>query len=327
MGDAERMRAGAVDLKITVPVAEGQFDDWREAYGRAFLRLDVEPAGDMFRTNLALRALPGLSLGRVTTSACRMIRTAELVADGQDDIALIAMIRGSGRAQERGGREVEFGEGEAVFVRNGRQGVVEYSDDSRHLAFAIPEHALAPFVGDVDAACMSAIGAGSGPLGLLVRYAELVVADNTLSVGAGGAVARHIHDLAAILMTRSPDVLAALSHGGARRAARIAAIKAEIMAHLGDDELSVSFIATRFGITPRYVAKLFEQDGTTFTAFVTEQRLIHAKSLLDDPARADVSVSAIALASGFGDISYFNKCFRRRYGMTPSDARHSLDQL
>lgn len=321
MGDAQRLRAGAVDLKIRAPVAGGRFDDWREAFGRAFLRLDVEPSGEVFSTELALRALPGLSLGSVSTSACRMIRTAELVDDGQNDIALIAMVRGSGRAQEKGGREVEFREGEAVFVRNGRQGFVEYSDDSRHFAFAIPEHALAPFIGDVDAACMSAIPTGDGPLDLLVRYAGLVVADSTLALEAGGAVARHIHDLAAILMARSPEASAALTHGGARAAARLAAIKADVLARLGDSDLSVSSVAIRLGITPRYVAKLFEHEGTTFTAFVLEQRLRHARGLLEDRSRAELSISAIALASGFGDISYFNRCFRRRYGMTPSDAK------
>lgn len=88
----------------------------------------------------------------------------------------------------------------------------------------------------------------------------------------------------------------------------------------GDSDLSASSIAIRFGITPRYVARLFEREGTIFTAFMLEQRLCHARSLLEDSSRAEISVSAIALASGFGDISYFNKCFRRRYGMTPSDA-------
>jgi AraC-like DNA-binding protein len=32
-------------------------------------------------------------------------------------------------------------------------------------------------------------------------------------------------------------------------------------------------------------------------------------------------VSSIALDAGFGDISYFNRAFRRRYGATPSDVR------
>ena len=36
---------------------------------------------------------------------------------------------------------------------------------------------------------------------------------------------------------------------------------------------------------------------------------------------SDSGLGTIALASGFGDISYFNLSFRTRFGMTPSDAR------
>jgi AraC-like DNA-binding protein len=34
------------------------------------------------------------------------------------------------------------------------------------------------------------------------------------------------------------------------------------------------------------------------------------------------SITAIAFDAGFGDLSYFNRTFRRRYGATPSDIRN-----
>ena len=43
--------------------------------------------------------------------------------------------------------------------------------------------------------------------------------------------------------------------------------------------------------------------------------------MLTVPSRPHRSVSAIAHESGFADLSYFNRAFRKRYGMTPSDAR------
>ena len=43
--------------------------------------------------------------------------------------------------------------------------------------------------------------------------------------------------------------------------------------------------------------------------------------MLIDPRYADRGISAVAYEAGFGDLSYFNRTFRRRYGATPSDVR------
>ena len=68
---------------------------------------------------------------------------------------------------------------------------------------------------------------------------------------------------------------------------------------------------------------LFESEGTTFTEYVLEQRLTCAYHMLADSARHDWTISAIAFEVGFGNLSYFNRVFRRRFGMTPSDARRA----
>jgi AraC-like DNA-binding protein len=38
-------------------------------------------------------------------------------------------------------------------------------------------------------------------------------------------------------------------------------------------------------------------------------------------ARGEARVSDIAFDCGFNDLSYFNRCFRRRFGLTPTAAR------
>jgi AraC-like DNA-binding protein len=43
--------------------------------------------------------------------------------------------------------------------------------------------------------------------------------------------------------------------------------------------------------------------------------------MLTDPRRLHLAIIDIALAVGFGDVSYFNRVFRRRFGDTPSGVR------
>ena len=66
---------------------------------------------------------------------------------------------------------------------------------------------------------------------------------------------------------------------------------------------------------------LFEQDGTTFSEYLGLQRLALAHRLLGDPGNDRRKISDIALAAGFGNVSYFNRAFRRLFGATPSDIR------
>jgi AraC-like DNA-binding protein len=66
---------------------------------------------------------------------------------------------------------------------------------------------------------------------------------------------------------------------------------------------------------------LVEEEGTTFSAYSLDQRLLNAKRMLTSPSHAQWTIGAIALQAGFGDLSYFNRSFRRRYGTTPSDVR------
>ena len=51
------------------------------------------------------------------------------------------------------------------------------------------------------------------------------------------------------------------------------------------------------------------------------QRLTRAHRLLCDPKFNHVAISTIAYDVGFGDLSYFNRRFRRLYGFTPRDVR------
>jgi len=66
---------------------------------------------------------------------------------------------------------------------------------------------------------------------------------------------------------------------------------------------------------------LFDRDATTFSEFLLAQRLDRVHRMLTDPRYSDRTVSSLVLETGFGDLSYFNRCFRKLYGVTPSDVR------
>jgi AraC-like DNA-binding protein len=120
---------------------------------------------------------------------------------------------------------------------------------------------------------------------------------------------------------------AAVAQQRGMQAARLHAIKQDIDRQLETQNLSVATLAQHHRCTARSIQRMFEAEGTTFTEYVLARRLRRAHTLLSNPFRRAEKISAVALDCGFGDISYFNRAFRRRYGLAPSDVRVQSEEL
>lgn len=103
--------------------------------------------------------------------------------------------------------------------------------------------------------------------------------------------------------------------------ARLDAVIAGIDEWLADSELSAATLGIRLGLSERYVHHLLAEAGLKFTRLVREKRLERARRMLERPGAAGMRIVDIAYATGFGDLSNFNRVFRRRFGRTPSDMR------
>jgi AraC-like DNA-binding protein len=134
-------------------------------------------------------------------------------------------------------------------------------------------------------------------------------------------VVTHVHDLIALSLGASRDGTDQAEDRSVP-AARLRAIKSDIVANLEDDALTIGAVAARHGVTSRYVHRLFEREGVTYTQFVLHQRLERAYRMLRDQRLGTSTISSIAYEVGFGDLSYFNRVFRRQYHRTPSDVRN-----
>jgi AraC-like DNA-binding protein len=291
----------------------------REVFGRQMMRLEIEPLSDVpFRADLTVRMLPGLAIASATNSPMRAGRTRELIADG-DDSLLVQLFNGHAFGSHLG-RDVAVGPGDAVVMSNADVGHFDFPSGPATLALRVPRHALEPLLRDRDAVLMRAVPRDTAALRLLIDYLGIVNSPARASPELQHLMAVHVYDLLALALGATRDA-AADAQGRGVRAARLRAIKADIVAHLGDAGLSAAAVARRQGISESYIRKLLENERTSFSDFVLMQRLARAHRMLTDPRFVSRPVSAIAFEVGFGDLSYFNRCFRRRFGDTPSAIR------
>jgi transcriptional regulator GlxA family with amidase domain len=187
----------------------------------------------------------------------------------------------------------------------------------------VPRDAIALLLGRLDETPIHLIPHRTEALNLLVTYASAIAEALPLATPELQRLAvSHVHDLIAATIRATRDGKA-IAEGRGIAAARLQAIMADISSNLGDGDLEVAEIARRHRVTPRYIHKLFESEGATFSAFVLRQRLSRAHRILSDPRFADRNISSVAFDVGFGDLSYFNRTFRRRYAATPTDIRQS----
>jgi AraC-like DNA-binding protein len=137
----------------------------------------------------------------------------------------------------------------------------------------------------------------------------------------------HIHDLIGIAL-RDRSLPRPLSTGD-KRVGRLAAIKADIETRLERRDLSLDMIAGLYGVTPRAIQKAFGAEGRTFSEYVLERRLERAWLRLMSADENGLSISSVAFEVGFGDLSYFNRSFRKRFGRSPSQvkSREAAEQV
>ncbi len=294
---------------------------WREVFARNVVKVELEPLGDEpFYSTSQVNTLPQTTIRRSSASAAIVRRTAPLVADGDDNFILAIMRNGTMRAEQWGREVCLVGEG-AYLWTNTLTGVAENPVAMDLMTLTLSSKLLRANLRDFDRALMKPIPALSQALRLLIGYADLIQAmPEPVSPELASINGSHVHDLVALALGATSDAAETARHGGLR-AARLHAVKADVLANLLSPELTLDAVARRQGISPRYIRILFEGEQTTFTDFVREHRLLRAYKLLASPQLAGQSVGAIAFDCGFGDLSHFHAIFRTRFGATPGDVR------
>ena len=292
---------------------------WREYYGQVMMRVDLEPPRDMtFEARNRCLSLPGLQLLESSSSPVKVSRGGRYLADGNDDVVL-AIARSGAILINSGGREQGLRAGEAIVLSGCEPASYHRVSTGQSFTVRVPRAVFESTVISVEDAVMRPI-ADRGALRLMEDYAGWLLHAGKIDQQLLNLSVRHIQDLLALAIGPTPD-FADTARTRGLRAARLKLAKSYIASNSHQRDLSVAALAARLNVTPRYVQRLFETDGTTFSEFVLQQRLARAHRLLCEPQANASAIATIAYDVGFGDLSYFNRRFRRQYGMTPREVR------
>lgn len=266
----------------------------------------------------ALTLLEGVTVATGSYSPIIGLRTRELLRDGRDDY-LLTVHTHDHEVSVDGGRPMLIPAGNLMLISEAMRSQFQLPATVVKV-LSLQRSRLQSLVPRIDMEAFHQVPAVADGMPLLTGYADILRTAPPQGDVARGVAAGHLYDLVALVLDAFVSG-GATRNGTGLRAARLDLVKREIQRHLQDADFGIEDAARSQGISPRYIQRLFEAKGTTFSEFLRDSRLDLAFERLRLAAPGESSITMLAYDCGFQDLSSFNRSFRRRYGATPSDIR------
>jgi len=241
-----------------------------------------------------------------------------MLNDGRDDY-LLTIHTHDHEVSVDGGRPVQVAAGEMMLISEAVRSQFRLPGTIVKV-LSLSRKKLRDLAPRIDFEAFHHAPASAPGLALIAGYSDLLRENPPEGEKARRLAAGHLYDLVALVLDGVVRGGAARNLSGIR-AARLEIIKKDILDRRQDPSFDIYDVARRQGVTPRYIQQLFAAEGTAFSEILRDSRLDFAFRLLGEAATAERGISEIAFEAGFSDLSTFNRGFRRRFGMTPSDVK------
>lgn len=293
---------------------------WADLVSRHVTPIRIEPAGDQaLRGEIEARLIGDVGVAQVSGRGVRAVHTGAHIGRATSHV-YAACVHVDGEASiTRKGQTIALQRGD-IFITDSRQEfTLDLDRPWRHLLITIPTRWLDARMARPE----SLAGAVLRDRPLARLWASHLAAGFALagdfSAAAATLFARHSVDLLAQLLDESPEDDRTAAE--AARAAIFFSTCQIIALKSGDPRLTPAKTARELGVSSRTLARVFAERNDTVMRRVFAERVRRAAELLASPRSAHRSITDIAFACGFNDLSHFGRVFAGKMHMTPSQWR------
>jgi AraC-like DNA-binding protein len=303
---------------------EQRFKAWSDLYhGQFGIEGDFKASGVPFKADMVVSGVGDIVIVRARATVASSEHGGHSRATAEDEGRMGFLVNTSGhpiRSDHRGREEVVQTGGAMLLSRADLGRFLPRGDHISWVIVDMPRVAVTRASPKAEDLVGSVLSGGGEARRMAMSYIGLVLQESFADRRLDSHVSQTLLDLFALALGAETDV-AELARERGLRAARLDAVLKTIAEGYAEASFSIAVVAGKLGLSERYIQDLLHSTGTGFGERVLELRLQHSVGLL---ARAEANrskVSDIAYACGFSDLSYFHRCFRRRFGMTPAGAR------
>lgn len=309
---------GAIAQVSTDGVPAGErIDFWHHAHlGRMALS---RPGGEQRPFEGRVRRIMGVDAHVVEheSSALNAVRSQQQCSrDGVDYVSVNVMLDSTLAHMDHGG-QVPLAAGSMYFVDSAQP--VEFRQSSAHsVSIFLPRSKVQAAVGDprlIPVVLQARTGIGA----VLQSHMRMIITQaEHMTPGQRVVVISACVDMALTALQTARD--------GSADAQRFAdgfyqAAHTLIERDCSDPQLDPATVAAALGCSRATLYRLFARQGESVAALIWHARLRRARALIASGRFATRPLADIAFLAGFTDQAGFNRMFKRRYGLTPGEAR------
>jgi AraC-like DNA-binding protein len=304
---------------------KAKFKLWQEIRDNQIGAVEYGVGDDMpFQVDIETMLVGKLALAQISGTIKTANRTARhIVKDGLYAHRHLLLVNLGNEAIDgvQIGREYSLARGEAALISASEPFAVMGGDTTMWSSLTVPSDVLEAAFCNIDDKLAIPIAADKEALKLLAGYSRMLESsDRLVSADLIAHVTTTLEDLVGLVVGAKGEA-ADLAGMRGLKAVRLEAILARIGRDFDNPSISAQGVARALGLSASYVHRLLQESGTSFSDRVLELRLQKACKILSHRQSDGMRISEIAMMSGFGDVSYFNRSFRSRFGCSPGKLR------
>lgn len=298
------------------------FEEWVRLVGNRFVPLTLTTADtNGFSGTLRTRYVDGTCITDIAASSHTVDRVARTIADDDPHhLKLSLQIEGTGLVMQDG-RVAELNPGDAAIYDTTRPYTLEYTERMRSLVMIFPHSLLGLSSHLVHTVTAVRLKGDTGIGRVICPFMQHIAEDIDQLEGVNGArIVRSALDLITAML--SAEIQSAASTEPWRIS--LDAVEHYIDRHLDDPGLNTEALARVHFMSTRQLQYLFQDKGTTVSAYIRRRRLERCRLDIEDPSLESWSIIQIAQHWGFVDPSHFSKLFKTTFGASPREFRTTV---
>jgi AraC-like protein len=246
-------------------------EEWAEAASRAFVPLVTDKIGSSFSGSIDYRLLGSMGISRVVAGPCRVARTPRLIAQGNSkDVLFSLQVKGTSQVMQDE-RIARLGGTSGALYTATEPYVLDFHASTATYVMQVPSRHVPRHRGKVIAARALPVHAGIPAFRVYSRFIRaLFEGSPSLDKTTSQVMARTATSLLAVVLD---SVLEEHDISPRQSGALMVSIREFVRENIAESSLSTSEIGHRFGVSMRYVYRLFNEHNDHPAEFIRAERM------------------------------------------------------